>query len=238
MRILPEYPYPQTPTTGDFAWRVANPSPPEAFETPPPHKPAHVCLNWSPSYDIRPADLQSWVAWAARAGTDGLTLRLTDTPARPYADLLESLRATLTPAAWAAGEVGLRLTLDRGRSRLLLSPVEAADLVDRINVSGFGLTLDCGATIAISDPTDWIRTLGWRLAAVRANDGLRDRLDESGNRPFGQGDVNWPAVAAWLRAIRYDGPLLASLDDAPRVRETLAGMERACPENSPTGPTG
>jgi hexulose-6-phosphate isomerase len=130
--------------------------------------------------------------------------------ARPqvaYADALQRTAEALAELRHEAEARGVAIALENVWNRFLLSPGEAADLIDRINSPYVGFYLDTGNVLAYGYPEDWIATLGGRIARVHAKDYDVSRPGPAGFCPLGQGSVNWPAVIRELRACGYDGPL-------------------------------
>ena len=124
-----------------------------------------------------------------------------------YADaLLRTLDALLT-LRHEAEQRGVVLAIENVWNRFLLSPLEAADLIDRVNSASVGWCLDTGNVLAHGYPEDWIATLGARIVRVHAKDYDLARPGPAGFCPLGEGSVNWPAVVQALAAGGYDGPL-------------------------------
>jgi hypothetical protein len=66
----------------------------------------------------------------------------------------------------------------------------------------------CGSSakgLLFGYPDQWIRTLAGRLARVHLKDFRRAVGTLAGFVPLGDGDADWPAVIAALRAVGYDG---------------------------------
>jgi hexulose-6-phosphate isomerase len=89
----------------------------------------------------------------------------------------------------------------------LLSPLEMAELIDRVNSPWVRVYFDTGNAIKLGFPEDWISTLGGRIARVHVKDFKRSFGTVEGFCPLGDGDANWPAIMNTLREIRYAGPL-------------------------------
>jgi hexulose-6-phosphate isomerase len=113
-------------------------------------------------------------------------------------------------------------------NRFLLSPLEAADLIDRVNSPHVGFYFDTGNVLTYGYPEDWIATLGGRIARVHIKDYDLSRPGPAGFCDLGEGSVNWPAVIQGLRDVGYAGPLTyegggVATDVARRMRNILAG---------------
>jgi len=124
-----------------------------------------------------------------------------------YADALHRTMEALLALRHEAEARAVVLAIENVWNRFLLSPTEAADLLDRINSPYVGFYLDTGNVLAYGYPEDWIATLGGRIARVHAKDYDLRRPGPAGFCPLGEGSVNWPAVIRELTACGYDGPL-------------------------------
>jgi len=112
-------------------------------------------------------------------------------------------------------------------NRFMLSPREAAQLVDEVGSQWVGIYLDTANMMAYGYPEQWIKALGGRIKKVHFKDFARrdhkftDLLD---------GDTDWPAVVGELRAIGYDDAVIhevggdfdAQVETAKRMRQIVA----------------
>lgn len=172
-------------------------------------------------------------AAAARAGAilvvPALVGKVDD--ARPlvsYADALHRTLEALSRLRFEAEARGVVLAIENVWNRFLLSPLEAAELIDRVNSPYVGFYLDTGNVLAHGYPEDWIATLGGRIARVHAKDYDLSKPGWAGFCPLGEGSVNWPAVVGELQAVGYDGPLTYEGAGEPaevcrRLKNVLAG---------------
>lgn len=134
--------------------------------------------------------------------------RLTDArPTVAYSDALNRTYDALAALCFEAETRGITLALETVWNRFLLSPVEAAELIDRVNSPAVGMYVDIGNVLAYGYPQDWIATLGRRVARVHAKDYDVNRPGRAGFCGLGEGSVDWPAVLEALRDVDYDGPL-------------------------------
>lgn len=140
-------------------------------------------------------------ARALRATTLRLEARPASPPPRPpecHDDVIHLALEALLDLRFEAQARAVRLACAVGRRGFLASPPEARDFFDRINSPWVGAWLDLTETADLAHPPDWIRTLGWRLAALSLE------TPAAPGRPA-QTTIDWPAVAAALRDARYDG---------------------------------
>nr|QDY92643.1 D-tagatose 3-epimerase [uncultured Planctomycetota bacterium] len=137
-------------------------------------------------------------------------------PTVAYADALYRTVEALSELRFEAEARAVVLAIENVWNRFLLSPVEAAELIDRINSPYVGFYLDTGNVLACGYPQDWIATLGGRIARVHAKDYDLSKPGAGGFCPLGEGSVDWPAVVAALGAVGYEGPLTYEGDGNPK----------------------
>lgn len=153
-----------------------------------------------------------------------------------YADAWQRTFDALSELGPAAEAHGVALAVENVWNRFLLSPLEMADLIDRVNSPGVGVYFDTGNVLAFGYPEDWIATLGGRIRRVHAKDYDVSKPGFAGFCPLGEGSVDWPAVIAALREAGYDGPLTYEGSGEPgdicrRLRNILAGRPVNAAEN-------
>ena len=150
--------------------------------------------------------------------------------ARPrvaYADALHRVLDTLRALRHEAEDRGVTIALENVWNRFLLSPLEAAELIERVNSPRVGWYLDVGNLMPFGYAADWIAALGGRIARVHVKDYDLARSGSAGFCPLGEGSVDWPAVVASLRRSGYYGPLTYEGPGEPadilrRLRRLLA----------------
>jgi L-ribulose-5-phosphate 3-epimerase len=147
--------------------------------------------------------------------------------ARPqvaYADALRRALDALTALRDDAEAHAVTIAIENVWNRFLLSPIEAADFIDRVNSPHVGWCLDTGNILAYGYPEDWIRTLAGRLIHVHVKDYDVSIPGRNGFVPLGDGSADWPAIMAALRAVRYDGPLV--YEGPGELADILSRMKR------------
>ena len=126
-----------------------------------------------------------------------------------------------------AEKYNVNLGIENVGNKLLLSPLETRDFIDKINSPKVKHYFDVGNVIKTGYPEQWIDILGSRIAKVhvkdvRFEDGLYKQVDSL------SGDVNYKAVKESLRKVGYDDWITAevvkSRDD---VKEFLNINSRA-----------
>lgn len=126
-----------------------------------------------------------------------------------YSDALNRTHKALRQLVPEAEQRGVAIAIENVNvfSRFLLSPVETADLIDRVNSPWVGVYLDTANVLATGYPEDWIRVLGRRILRVHIKDyDLSKRGMEAFCAPF-DGDVDWSAIIKALSDVSYGGPM-------------------------------
>jgi hexulose-6-phosphate isomerase len=124
-----------------------------------------------------------------------------------YADALQRTFEALATLRTEAEARRVAIAIENVWNRFLLSPVEFADLIDRVGSQFVGAYFDVGNVVAFGFPEDWVAILGKRIKRVHAKDYDAAKGGASGFCPLGEGSVDWPKVTAALRDVGYDGPL-------------------------------
>jgi L-ribulose-5-phosphate 3-epimerase len=153
-------------------------------------------------------------------------------PRVSYADALHRTLEALSALRYEAEARAVAIAIENVWNRFLLSPVEAADLIDRVNSPYVGFYLDTGNVLACGYPEDWIATLAGRIVRVHAKDYDLAQPGPAGFCRLGEGSVNWPAVIRALNACGYDGPMTYeggddSRDACRRLKNILGGRPPA-----------
>lgn len=124
-----------------------------------------------------------------------------------YAEALTYTYHALQRLMPEAERRGVLIALENVWNGFLLSPVELADLIDRVNSPWVGAYFDVGNVLKFGAPEDWIRTLGPRISRVHIKDFKVDVGTGAGFVPPGDGDADWPVVITALKQVGYNGPL-------------------------------
>ncbi|MCX7824458.1 MAG: sugar phosphate isomerase/epimerase, partial [Verrucomicrobiae bacterium] len=115
------------------------------------------------------------------------------------------------------------LCLENVWNKFLLSPLEMREFIDKLGSDCVGAYFDVGNVVLYGYPQDWIRTLGKRIVRVHIKDFKPVIGNINGFCNLLDGDVNWKAVMAELRALRYDG--LCTVE-VPAYRQSPEGCLR------------
>jgi L-ribulose-5-phosphate 3-epimerase len=147
-----------------------------------------------------------------------------------YEDAMRRLEEALGILAAEAAQRRVGLGLENVWGKLLYSPLEMRDLIDRIASPWVGVHFDVGNIVQHGYPDQWIRILGKRLRNVH----LKDYVESINNiRAFTwlfQGSVAWDSVMRALRDSGYDGYLIAEVPPYPfcaeqGIRDTARRMD-------------
>lgn len=125
-----------------------------------------------------------------------------------YADALHRTFDALCKLRHEAESRAVAIAVENVWNRFLLSPVEAAELLDRVNSPYVGWHFDTGNVMAHGYPEDWIATLGGRIKAVHVKDYDLSRSGMAGFCELGEGSVDWPGVVGALRDVGYQGSMI------------------------------
>lgn len=141
-------------------------------------------------------------------------------PEGTYEEAWNDLRDILKDAAGAAERLQTAIGVENVWNKFLLSPYEAGRFIDEVGNPWVGLYLDTANMMAYGHPEHWIRGLGSRIVRVHFKDFNR-REHRFVN--LGEGDTDWPAVMAELRAAGYASTLIHEVGGD---RDTLIEMGR------------
>ena len=122
-----------------------------------------------------------------------------------YQQAWDGLREALIDTVPLAKQMGAAIGLENVWNKFLLSPREARVFVDEVGSEWVGIYLDTANMMAYGYPEHWIRELGPRIKKVHFKD---FRRSEHRFVNLLEGDTDWPAVMAALRAVDYDSTLI------------------------------
>ncbi len=123
------------------------------------------------------------------------------------------IRATqfIRAALPRAEKTRVRLCVENVWNKFLLSPLEMRQFIAQFDSEWVGSYFDVGNTLATGYPEHWIPILDRAIRRVHLKDYRRAVGSVDGFVELLSGDVNWPAVMAALRGIKYDGWLTAEM---------------------------
>jgi L-ribulose-5-phosphate 3-epimerase len=122
-----------------------------------------------------------------------------------------------------AEEIGVSLALENVWNDFLLSPLEAAHLIDGFDSPRLGWYFDIGNVMRYGRPSDWIEALGSRILKLDAKEYSLTRMNAEGpwkgfEVELGEGDIDWAGVNRALNAIGYSGWVSAEVPGGNRQR--------------------
>ena len=110
-----------------------------------------------------------------------------------------------------AQEMGIKLGVENVWNRFLLSPLEFRNLIDQVGRPNVGVYFDVANCVQWGYPEHWLRILNRRIFQIHVKDYKRAVGTLEGFCTLLQGDVDWPGVVRSLRAIGYNGYLVAEI---------------------------
>ena len=139
-----------------------------------------------------------------------------------YANALRSLQE-LAPFAES---IGVSIAVEYVWNGFLTSPMEAAQFLAQVASPAVGFFFDPGNMRIFHHSEHWVRLCGPWIKKVHAKDfSWENRVVQW--PPLLEGQVNFPAVMAELRAAGYDGPLISEVSlQAASLEETAAAIRQ------------
>ena len=149
---------------------------------------------------------------ASWAGADTILLIPgTVTEDLPYDVAYERALAALKELAKDAEKAKVSIGVENVWNKLLLSPLEMRDFVDKIGSEYVGAYFDVGNVLVSGYPQHWIKILGERIKKIHVKDFSTAVGNITGFNNVLEGDVNWIAVRDALRAIGYNDVVTAEV---------------------------
>jgi len=134
-----------------------------------------------------------------------------DYPAVPYEQCWKVATESIKKLIPHAKKHKVHLALENVWNCFLYSPLEMREFVDQFKSEWVGVYFDTGNHHFMSQPDDWIRTLGKRIRRIHVKDYNRAKSGLEGFCEILAGTVNFPKVRAALRDIKYDRTLIAEV---------------------------
>jgi hexulose-6-phosphate isomerase len=132
-------------------------------------------------------------------------------PAVPYEQCWKVATESIKKLIPHARKHKVHLALENVWNGFLYSPLEMREFVDQFKSEWVGVYFDTGNHHFMSQPDDWIRTLGKRIRRIHVKDYNRAKSGLEGFCEILAGTVNFPKVRAALRDIKYDRTLIAEV---------------------------
>lgn len=133
-----------------------------------------------------------------------------------YRDAYTRSQVSIRKLIPLAEELKVIIALEEVWNKFLLSPMEFATYIDQFQTPWVRAYFDVGNVQLYGYPADWIRTLGKRIVKLHIKDFAFIRKHGSEQMiaewvPLLEGDIDWPAVYAALKAIDYHGTATVEL---------------------------
>jgi L-ribulose-5-phosphate 3-epimerase len=142
-----------------------------------------------------------------------------------YEEAYENALASLKEIAPVAEEVGVTVGVENVWNKWLLSPLEFRSFLAEINSPRVGCYFDVGNVVLTGYPEQWVRILGQRISRVHFKDFKKSVGTLDGFCPLLEGDTDYPAVIAALKAAGYNGPVTAEFfnaeDQLPAISKAM-----------------
>jgi hexulose-6-phosphate isomerase len=114
----------------------------------------------------------------------------------------------------------VNIGLENVWNKLLISPLEFRDFLDRIGSQYVGCYFDTGNVLLYGYPEQWIRILGSRIKKIHFKDFKIDHRERRYEwTQLMQGSVDWTAVMREIRAIGYDDYVITEVCGDRSVHE-------------------
>lgn len=154
-----------------------------------------------------------------------------------YAAAYRRVREEISKAVPLAEELGVKIAIENVLNYFLISPLEAARLVDEFHSPAVGWQLDVGNILYVGWPDHWIRALGPRLQKLHFKEYSRKKatgsLREGFNVDYFAGDNHWRAIVQAIKEVNYAGWCIAEpgfhpegVEPAERLRQVSAHLDR------------
>lgn len=138
----------------------------------------------------------------------------------PYDVAYDKALACMRELAPLAKEAGVALGIENVWNKFLLSPLEMRDFVDASGEGAYAY-FDAGNVLVSGYPEHWIDILGGRICKVHVKDFNRKIGNITGFVDLFAGDVNFAAVMAALRRVKYDDFITAEVSAYNAAPELL-----------------
>ena len=128
-----------------------------------------------------------------------------------------------------AERLGVNIGLENIWNKLLISPLEFRDFLDKIGSPRVGCYFDTGNVMLYGYPEQWIRILrGERIKKIHFKDFKIDHRERRYEwTQLMEGAVDWPAVMREIRAIGYDDYVITEVCGTRETyEETCRVMDR------------
>ncbi len=146
----------------------------------------------------------------------------------PYDVAYERLLAGVEALKPDAERHRVNIALENIWNKLLISPLEFRDFLDRIGSDYVGCYFDTGNILLYGYPEQWIKILGRRIKKIHFKDFKMDHRERRYEwSQLMDGTVDWTAVMREIRAIGYDDYVITEVcGDHDVYAETSRRMDK------------
>lgn len=147
-----------------------------------------------------------------------------------YEDVYQRFQEQLQTLIPVCAAHKVRLLIENVGNRFLLSPIEMRAFVDALRSDWVQVYFDVGNVLLQGYPQDWIPTLGKRIRRIHFKDYKFDSAYTGHFVELGEGDLDWKATMAEIRAIGYKGYIVdewtAGADYEQHLARSSAAIDR------------
>ena len=144
-----------------------------------------------------------------------------------YEDVYKRFQEQLLTLIPVCEKHKVRLLIENVGNRFLLSPIEMRAFIDEIKSDWVQVYFDVGNVLLHGYPQDWIPTLGKRIRRLHFKDFKFDSAYTGHFVELGEGDLDWKATMAEIRAIGYSGYIVDEWTAGPDFEQHLARSSSA-----------
>ena len=144
-----------------------------------------------------------------------------------YDRALDALRQLMP----CAEQYGVCIGVENVWNKMLLSPLEMRDFIDKVGSPWVGAYFDVGNVVITGYPEHWIDILGARIRKVHFKDYIRSDGTLAGFVDIAKGDIHFPAVMAALAHAGYTGWVTAEVSAPDGNVEALLRSNSAAMDN-------
>ncbi len=135
-------------------------------------------------------------------------------PVVHYAQAWKNATNSIKKLLPVANKLGVNIGIENVWNWFLADPMAMRLFIDQFKSPRLGAYFDVANHIITGLSEDWVEILGRRIKAMHFKNFKRSDMG-GGAHGFGpdllEGDVNWPAVMAALKKIKYTGPVTAEM---------------------------
>jgi len=127
-----------------------------------------------------------------------------------YDEAYRNAVESLSQIAQTASQLNVTVAIEFVWNGFLFSPLEMKQLLDEVGSPHVGFYFDPGNMAVFHYPHHWVRILGHHTKMVHLKDWKGTALNGAWP-PLLEGDLDFAAINAELRAVGYDGPMISEV---------------------------